>query len=314
VPVAGKKFVGHQSFGYVGRYSMNINGKSPVYGIIGWPVAHSLSPVFQNHFLRLQGVNGVYVPFPVTENDLAVALEGLAAAGIHGLNVTVPHKEALFALVKPDEEACVIGAVNTLKRSHDGQWHASNTDWHGFRSVIEGLGLSLAGRRVMLFGAGGTARAAIHALANCEAHITLCNRSDQRREALLAHIARAYPTMRCEGIPWRSDVVECLCSEAELLINTTTIGLGDEPREFPFRLTGHGAAIDAVYCRDGATTFCRAARQEGRLAVDGLPMLVAQGAASFAWWHDAPSPSLADTLAYMQQYLGRVCEPLTGWQ
>ncbi len=293
---------------------MNINGKSRVYGIIGWPVAHSLSPVFQNHFLQQQGINAVYVPFPVERSDLAAALQGLATVGVCGLNVTVPHKESLFSLVRPDEDACVIGAVNTLKRGHDGQWQASNTDWRGFRSVIEGLGLSLAGRRVVLFGAGGTARAAVHALAGCGAHITLCNRSDQRRDALLAHIATAYPAMQCEGVPWQADVVESLCAEAELLINTTTIGLGDEPQTFPFTLAGYGAAIDAVYCRDGATSFCRAARQAGRLAVDGLPMLVAQGVASFAWWHDVSGPSLADTLAYMQHQLDRRHESLPGWQ
>ncbi len=293
---------------------MKINGKTDVYGIVGWPVAHSLSPLFQNHFLQQQAINAVYIPFPVEQAGLTTALQGLAAAGVCGLNVTVPHKEALLSLVSPDQDARLIGAVNTLKCDGAGTWLATNTDWRGFRAVIDGLGLSLAGRRVLLFGAGGTARAAVHALADCGAHLTLCNRSDSRREALLAHIVKAYPELQCEGIPWQADVVEPLCTGAALIINTTTIGLGSAPQVFPFVLAGHGAAIDAVYCRDGNTSFCHAARQAGRTAVDGLPMLIAQGAASFAWWHDMPEPSRADTLAYMQQRLGRPTEILPEWQ
>ncbi|RMH60860.1 MAG: shikimate dehydrogenase [Zetaproteobacteria bacterium] len=293
-----------------------IRGTTAVYGLIGWPVAHSLSPLFQNAFFRRHRVDAVYVPFPVQPERVARALPGLAAAGVRGLNVTVPHKETVFAQCLTDEDAARIGAVNTLgffDAQHD-RWRATNTDWQGFKAVVEGLELALQGEMVLLFGAGGTARAVVHALADAGAHVLVCNRSDARREALLQHIAMHYPELSCEGIPWRAEIVEPLCVEARLLINTTAIGLKDGPRSFPFVLDGEGAAIDAVYRPDGHTPFCRTAHAGGRRVVDGLPMLIAQGAASFAWWLQSGMPDLAATLDFMQDALGRSRQCLPGWR
>jgi len=291
-------------------------GSSAVFGLIGWPVAHSLSPLFQNMFLRQAGMDAVYVPFPVREDTLASALGGLAAAGVQGLNVTVPHKETVHALCLPDRDASLIGAVNTLGFFDPAQarWRGTNTDWLGFRAVLDGLEVSLDGRLVLLFGAGGTARAVVHALADSGAHVLLCNRGEPRRAALLAHMAEHYPQLSCEGVPWRADIVASLCREAALVINTTVIGLKDDHAAFPFELEGDGHAIDAVYRPDGETAFCRRARAAGRQAVDGLPMLIAQGAASYAWWHRCAMPPLAPTLAFMQDALGRPRRPLPGWR
>lgn len=288
---------------------MRINGKTSVYGVVGWPVEHSLSPWFQNWFIDAQGLNAVYIPFPVPSASIDAALKGLYAAGVAGLNVTVPHKEVVARFVQTDDDAGRIGAVNTLRHTQGG-WQATNTDWRGLRLVIEGLGLELSGKHVLMFGAGGTARAFVHALNGLGCHLTICNRTPERASDMLSHVVSSYPGLQCEIIPWTEDAVSLVCEDAVLLLNATSIGLRESDR-FPFVLTGEGVAIDAVYRPDGCTPFCQAAAR--RRTLDGLPLLVAQGAASFSWWHDTDIPSLNDTLLEMQRQLGRRALPLPEW-
>ncbi len=293
---------------------MNISGKTTVYGIVGWPVAHSLSPLFQNAFLRRAGLDGVYAPFPVPPERLAVALEGLAAAGVAGLNVTVPHKEALPDDVRRDADARAIGAVNTLRRIGEG-WEATNTDWIGVRDALAMLaGGDLdevcASGRVLLFGAGGTARAVLHALAALGVReLCIANRSEARVARLVADAADAWPALRISPVRWDAADVAAAARESSLLIHTTSIGLASDDR-FPFELPAcaeGGLAMDAVYRPDGRTAFLAAAGVfEGRRrGMDGLPMLVAQGAASFAWWHDGARPDVQLALDELEARLGR---------
>jgi len=291
---------------------MDINGETKLYGIIGWPVAHSLSPLFQAAFISDHGLNAAYLPFAVQPDALTTALDGLQALGVEGFNVTVPHKEQVFQLVDADADACQIGAVNTVRRAVNG-WQATNTDWRGFSAVIEGLQLELRGRDVLLFGAGGTSRAVVHAMAQLQpGRLLICNRNPQRLAGLMDHAARAYPALCCEAVDWDATAVGRHCADAALLINTTSIGLHDG-QDFPFTLQGVGAAVDAVYRPDGDTAFTRAARSAGLTAVDGLPMLIAQGAASFAWWHDCAMPDCSGTLRRIEARLGRDMIALPGW-
>ncbi len=292
---------------------MKIDGMTKSYGIIGWPVKHSLSPRFQMHFLQQARCNAAYLPFAVAPDLLAPAMEGLWALGVQGFNVTVPHKESVFQMVDADADARLIGAVNTVRRAESG-WQATNTDWLGFKAVIDGLNVDIEGRQVLLFGAGGTARAALRALADLRpGAVHICNRSSERLAALLASARDAYPELNCQPLSWRQSEVREVSADSSLLMNTTTIGLNTN-QDFPFVLNGSGAAIDAVYQPDGATAFVRAAMASGRRSVDGLPMLIAQGAASFAWWHDCDSPDCNRTLDYMQQSLGRDRVGLPGWK
>jgi len=291
---------------------MKIDGTTTTYGIIGWPVKHSLSPLFQTRFLQQSSCNAAYLPFAVAPELLAQAMDGLWALGVQGFNVTVPHKESVFQMVDTDADARLIGAVNTVGRGETG-WQAINTDWLGFKAVIEGLKADIEGQQVLLFGAGGTSRAVVHALAELRpAQVNICNRSPERLATLIASTQVSYPDLHCQPLLWRQDSVSKASSEACLLINTTSIGLRPG-QDFPFTLSGTGAAIDAVYRPDGRTAFVESASQTGRLCVDGLPMLIAQGAASFAWWHDCDSPDCSRTLRYMQKYLGRQIFELPGW-
>ncbi|MDQ6993293.1 MAG: shikimate dehydrogenase [Mariprofundus sp.] len=291
---------------------MNITGTTKIYGIIGWPVSHSISPLFQATFIEEAAMNAVYLPFSVQPEQLKTALDGLMALGVEGFNVTVPHKEAVFDVLECDSDAVAIGAVNSVRRDDRG-WQASNTDWLGFRSVVEGLSLALEGEDVLLFGAGGTARAVIHAMASLQVgRLFICNRNPQRRDLLLEHARKTYPNLLCLPLLWEEDAVMQTAKTAKLLVNSTTIGLNPK-QSFPFPLSGRGAAIDAVYSVDGQTAFCQAAIAAGRVAVDGLPMLVAQGAASFAWWHDCDQPDCSKTLRAIEQQLGREPIKLPGW-
>ncbi len=292
---------------------MNINGTTATYGIIGWPVEHSLSPVFQNRFIQTGNINAVYVPFAVAPELLKQAMQGLYALGVEGFNVTVPHKESVFAMLDADGDAKKIGAVNTVRRTADG-WQATNTDWRGFKAVVEGLNADVSGKSALLFGAGGTARAVLRALADLKlGKVWICNRNPDRLNALLTVAKETYPDLDIQPLSWQQDDVSAVCQQAALLINTTSIGLKADQR-FPFVLSGAGIAMDAVYRPDGKTAFVEAALSAGRLAVDGLPMLIAQGAVAFAWWHDCELPNFAQALHQMQLDLSRDNVAMPGWE
>ncbi len=290
--------------------SVRIRGTTKLYGIVGWPVAHSLSPLFQSLFLQQRGLDAVYVPFGVEPGLLKQALDGLWALGVEGFNVTVPHKEAVFQQLTCDDVSRMIGAVNTVRRARDG-WQATNTDWRGFLAVLEGSGYAPADGQVLLFGAGGTARAVLHALAGAgPARVLVCNRNPGRLQAFVSAARRHYPDLDCQALPWEQQAVSRASRASALLINTTSIGLKDGD-VFPFELAGEGMAVDAVYSPSGRTAFTRAAA--GRKAVDGLPMLIAQGAESFAWWHDGARPDRLQALRWIENYLGRAPVDLPSW-
>jgi len=280
-----------------------LSGKTRVYGIIGDPVAHSLSPLFQSRFIAQAKLDAVYVPFHVRPGCVARALDGLLALGVQGFNVTVPHKQSVLDMLDADADAVRIGAANTVKRYNDG-WLAVNTDWLGIRDVLSGLGLDMEHTEVLIFGAGGTARAVVHALVHMHtARLAVCNRGQPRLQEFLSHISENYPGLRAEPIAWEQQEVSRASAAAPLLINTTSIGLGGEARTFPFALAGEGTALDAVYTADGITPFVRAAGEAGRQAMDGLALLVAQGAAAFRFWHDRQPDSL-QTLRWLEERLG----------
>jgi len=289
---------------------VKIHGTTKIYGIVGWLVAHSLSPLFQGMFLQQRGLDAVYLPFGVRPELIEQALDGLWALGVEGFNVTVPHKEAVFEKVACDSDARMIGAVNTVRRGIDG-WQATNTDWKGLLAVIKGIDDDLSGQQALLFGAGGTARAALHALSTLNLNkLFICNRNPDRLQALLEFAAKSYPDICCEAVAWQQQAVTAISGKCRLLVNTTSIGLHSDD-VFPFILAGNGLSVDVVYRPDGSTAFTRASGD--RYAVDGLPMLIAQGAESFAWWHDGDMPDRAETLAWMETHLNRPSVELSGW-
>ena len=293
--------------------SVKISGKTKLYGIIGDPIEHSLSPLFQSRFIEQSGIDAVYVPFRVDQRDIESAMHGLWALNVQGFNVTVPHKESVMPFVQLDECAQRIGAVNTVVRGDSG-WLATNTDWIGFTEALKAVDAQVAGASVLMFGAGGTAKAVVYALARLGiSRLNICNRGRERAEMLATHIGEHYSHIDCELIEWGENDVEAACLKSKIVINTTSVGLKDA-EAFPFRLAGSGVAVDAVYRPDGNTAFCTAARESGRLSVDGLPMLIAQGAAAFSKWFDADMPNLIEAFRWTESQLSRPVADLPGWE
>jgi len=292
---------------------VEISGKTKIYGIIGCPVEHSLSPVFQAYFAEKHDINAVYVPYHVKAGGVPHALTGLAAAGVQGLNITVPYKEEVLAYVQADAAVGCIGAANTLTW-HDA-WYASNTDWQGVAAVLQGMGLETQqGVKLLLFGAGGTARAVLHAAQHLGiTKIMICNRSEERLNKLLEHAAVQYPDLQCEAVAWQQDAVLKASDEAVIVVNTTSIGLADD-QSFPFELAGQGWAMDAVYKPSGITAFTQVANACDRQVVDGLPMLIAQGVKSFEGWHPDVTTDMLDALIWMENKLGRKRIRLPSWE
>ena len=249
--------------------------------LVGHPVAHSLSPRFQQAALDAAGLGVHYVARDVEPAALAAFLRTARAEGVAG-NVTIPHKEAVaVACDRLTAIARRAGAVNTFGIDAAGRLVGHNTDVAGATRAIRAVG-DVANTHVVVLGAGGSAAAVLLALeALGAARITLSARSPERARALVTRIAPAMPVRVCAHDALAPDEL----ADASLVVNSTPLGLrdGDPFPVAPDALAPAGAALDLVY-RAGETAWVRAVRASGRRAEDGLRMLVEQGAAAFAWW------------------------------
>ncbi|MGI9183725.1 MAG: shikimate dehydrogenase family protein [Solirubrobacteraceae bacterium] len=239
-------------------------------GVLGWPVAHSLSPRIHNAALAAAGLTDWrYQLLPIAPELLGEVLAGLPGAGFRGANVTIPHKEAALALAtQPSQRAAAIGAANTLIFAGDGEVVADNTD---APALIAALPQPVDGASALVLGAGGSARAAVWALLDAgAATVAVWNRHPERAQRLCSELG---------GAATETAVA------ADLLVNCTPVGLdGSESLEglplAPEGLAGYGCIVDFVY-RPGGTQLTRAAQAAGRPIVGGLDLLVGQGALSF---------------------------------
>ncbi|MBE0583578.1 MAG: shikimate dehydrogenase, partial [Desulfofustis sp.] len=253
-----------------------------VYGIIGNPVTHSLSPAMHNAAFAALGENRVYVPFPVAQLDGVLA--ALRSMGLSGLSVTVPHKESVLPLVDQlDPVAARIGAVNTIDIRMAGSERllfGTNTDWLGAnRALAEEI--TLAGSRAVILGAGGAARAIGFGLIEAGATIEIRSRSEEKGQAL----AR---TLDC---PWQH-LERADRREAEILINATSVGMVPKVAESPVdqkMLASFTVVMDIVYA-PLQTRLLREAAAAGCRCINGLQMLLYQGAAQFELWTGRAAP------------------------
>lgn len=245
--------------------------------LLGQPVARSKSPRMQNAAFEAAGVDGCYLALDVAPEGLAEALAGLKRTNAFGCNLTIPHKEAAVPLV--DElhaSAREAGAVNTVVFAN-GRAVGHNTDGAGAVDALRDAGVRLPGARTLVLGAGGTARAVAHALAQAGANVTVANRTPERAAAL------GRPT-----VPWAR--VPDVMRNVDLLVNATSVGMRDEPAPAPVAQMPIGAAVlDCVY-RPGGTPLVRDARARGLIAVPGEAMLLHQGARAFELWTGRPAP------------------------
>ena len=274
-----------------------VTAATRVLALLGDPVSHSLSPVFQNAAIRALGLDGVYVALRCSGDDAPGLLRALVRAGGGG-NVTVPHKGvAAGAVDRPSEAVEATGACNCFWLE-DGEIRGDNTDVHGVTAAIRSLmGRSIAGARVLLIGAGGAARAAAYALASHAAgEIVVLNRTPERAREML-RFARPGTEVRAATLP------EVGADGFDLAINATSLGLRpDDPLPLEPGTVPVDAALDLVYTRTGETPWVRAMRERGIPTADGREMLLHQGAEAFRrWWGvDAPLQVMRDALATAQ--------------
>ena len=261
---------------------MSLSGKAKLAGVIGWPVSHSLSPRLHFYWIDKYGLDAAYVPLAVRPEDFARVVDGLQRAAFRGVNVTVPHKQAAFALAaRADFAAKVTGAANLRVFGEDGI-EARNTDAAGLAaSLSESLGAhTLHGKTAAIWGAGGAARAAVVAL--CElgvARIRLFNRELSRADALVTALSgKISADLSAHGFAdWEKQ-----SAGLALLVNATSAGMKGTPSlDLPLNGLPEGAAVfDAVY-NPLETGLLKRAKARHLRTIDGLGMLMHQAVPAF---------------------------------
>lgn len=259
-------------------------------GVLGWPLDSTLSPVIQNAAVRATGVDLVYLSFPTPPGSLADAVAGLRALGAVGANVTMPHKESVVDLLDglhPDAET--IGAVNTIVPGPRGLI-GHNTDVVGFeRFLREDAGLSLDGRRVLVIGGGGAARAIVRAAEKMGAASLSVVARDPDKAAAVASLSEI-------ATPAGWDAAGDELSAADLIVNATPVGMEGEDLLPGASFRPGQTVVDLIYSPP-STPFAQRARRAGADAWGGLGMLIHQGAASFELWTGVEPPLQAMSAA-----------------
>lgn len=246
-----------------------------------------------NAAFRALGLNWVYVPFPVRAERLGDAIRGFRAIGVRGVNVTVPHKRSAMEwvdLLGPEAE--FIGAVNTLTFQSDGTVRGDNTDARGFLAALQEAEFpSVEGQQVVVLGAGGAARAVVAALAQAGAQpIVIANRTVEKAEQLAEEL-QARLGIKAMGIPLLEAAVQAVLHETVLLVNTTSAGMeGKPPLEFNPELLRPPLAVCDIIYTPPETELLRAAAARGCRTLNGVGMLVHQGAIAFELWTGIAPP------------------------
>ena len=286
---------------------MLIDSQTKLVGVIGWPIAHSLSPQMHNAAFDALGLNWRYVACPAPPGRVKAAIEGLEALGFYGCNVTVPHKEAVIPFLDDlAEHVRHLGAVNTLifKREKEAcTISGDNTDVPGFILPLRQRGFEPQGKKVLIVGAGGVARGAVYSLCAAGASsVTVLNRTPARADALVADLStHARQTDLGAGALTPEALIE-QSRQADLLVNATVLGMWPRidasiwPDQQP--IPAHLVVYDLIY-RPLETRLLHQARQAGALGIAGLGMLVAQGALSFELWTGRRPP---------QEVMRKACE------
>lgn len=265
-----------------------------LFGVVGDPVAHSLSPLIHNSWLKADQIDASYTAFHVPTGHFREGMEDLAGRHVCGVNVTLPHKQEALRLANScSEAASMIGAANLLVRQDTG-WVADNTDAPGFALSLEQLQIPLKDLNVFLLGAGGSARAVAHVMHQLGSGLTICNRTISKAEELARHLAPG-----CEVLALEEGLVRL--HEADLVINT--LSLGQSGGGFCLPETRSGIFYDISYGK-GAAAALSEAGLKGWRTQDGLFMLVAQAALSYQAWF-GKMPELAGAYSICRQMIGQ---------
>ncbi|MEH2383066.1 MAG: shikimate dehydrogenase [Nostoc sp.] len=266
-----------------------ITGKTKLLGVIGHPVEHSRSPLMHNAAIAHLKLDYVYLPFPIEPQNLEIAIAGFAAIGVVGFNVTIPYKQAIIPLLSEITPlAQAIGAVNTVSRQNN-KWVGTNTDIEGFIAPLQTTYKQDWSQKVaVILGNGGAARAVV---AGCHqlgfAKIYVLGRNVQKLQAFCDSWSNSPIEENLQVGTW--DELAKLIPQADLLVNTTPIGMYPKVDESPLsveeiaNLPTGAIAYDLIYIPK-PTLFLEQAEKQGAIAIDGLEMLVQQGAAALKIW------------------------------
>ena len=257
------------------RIKMELDNETGKLCVIGDPVLHSLSPALHNTMLQALGLNYIYLCQPVPRGRAAEWLAAARLAGYAGFNATMPHKEELLPLMDElDADAQLIGAVNTVCL-RDGKAYGYNTDGEGFLRALADEGIHPAGKRVLVLGAGGAARAVCLKLVQAGAEVVVCNRTADKAAALCARDPEHLRPAGFDGETLRREAAQC-----RLLVNCTSLGMEGAGRQFEdfsfLDALPHGAAVVDLIYAPAETELLRRAREKGHHTANGIGLLVNQ--------------------------------------
>ncbi len=275
---------------------MNIVGTTAVFGVIGDPIEHTMSPIMHNTAIAHMGIDAVYVPFHVLPEELERAIRGMTALGIRGMNVTVPHKTRVIQFLdRLTGEAEAVGAVNTII-NRDGLLMGDNTDVYGFITCItlDG-GLERFPERVCVLGAGGAARAVVYACAMREevSKITIINRTISKAEKIADDLTPITGKV-ISPMPAEKEAFHKVLPSTDLIINTTSVGMYPDVENTPVpdvSLFHEGQLVCDIIANPAETHLLRDAVSQGAHTVGGLAMLANQGARSLSIWTGMDAPA-----------------------
>lgn len=260
-----------------------------VYGLLGNPVGHSLSPSIHHAAYREFGMAACYATFEPEPTELGTAIEGARALGVRGLNVTIPFKQDAITFVELDDLADRIGAINTIDFGGDRPT-GHNTDAVGARRALERHDVALDGARAVLVGAGGAGRAIAFALSDAGATVSIANRTEERAEEL----ATAVPNATGHGLATLTD----LLANADVLVNATSVGMEGDTSPVPADALHRGLTVMDIVYQPLETRLLRDAAAAGATTIDGAWMLLYQAIAAFERWtgQEAPLEVMNDAL------------------
>lgn len=274
-----------------------ISGTTAIVGLLGQPVSHSLSPVMQNAALKAMGLDWCFLALPCSANDLATVVNGLRKVGCRGLNITIPHKQAVSLLCEElSPLAKRLGAVNTLTPLPDGGWHGHNTDVEGFLAPLHEKFSDWSQTQVLVIGCGGSARAVVAGLQDLgPSQITVVGRRAETLQPFCNALQQGKPTSKNQLQPLLNNdpQLQTRIQQADLVVNTTPVGMSShKPEEGPLlplgaeiwnNLSAHTVLYDLIYT-PRPTPWLQRGEALGCPTYDGLEMLVQQGAAALRRW------------------------------
>ncbi|MCL0091249.1 shikimate dehydrogenase [Dehalococcoidales bacterium] len=268
---------------------MLISGKTKVYGIIGDPIEHTMSPIMHNAAFKKLGIDCWYLPFRVRKEELGKAIEGMRALNISGLNVTIPHKVAVIPFLdKLDPMARKIGSVNTIVND-DGVLTGYNTDATGFLQALLEKGVRPEGKNIVILGAGGASRAISFILAERGGNLVILNRTLDKAKEWVSRLSKIL-NREAKALKLDEENLVVAMERADILINATSVGMSPDETLVPAQLLKPGLIIFDIVYNPIKTRLLREAEAAGGQTISGLDMLVWQGAMAFEKWTGKAAP------------------------